>query len=188
MYISSPPPQKKIFVIFLSLKSLIYKIEVWQSIFWYVKSLLLVLLFNLSFCWSNWKIKYGFWCLVIVDQKKIQILRTLIWINKYPINLKYLCHTYRPCIQVYSQHHIFLLLCYMLYHLSNVQCNYIDMLGHIYPVDILYKKNQYHTLFSLHLFTSQIIKISILCFCTHWSKSYQWIWSQNSHNLVTNYN
>lgn len=134
--------------------------------------MLLVLLFNFSLCWSNWKIKYGFWCLVIVDPKKNQILRTLIWINKYPNNLKYLCHTDRPCIQVYSQHHIFLLLCYMLYHLSNVQCNYIDMLGHIYPVDILYKKKTNIIHYFLCICLLVRLSKSVFCVFVHISQNH----------------
>lgn len=79
---------------------------------------------------------------------------------KCPIVLKYLCHTYRPCIQVHSHHHISRLLRYMPYHLSNVQSNDIDILGHSYPVNILnrYKTNVIHCYLTFnYLSTDQII-------------------------------
>lgn len=58
----------------------------------------------------------------------------------------------------------------MLHALSFKQCP-VQLYRHAGPYlpggHSIQKKNQYHTLFSLHLFTSQIIKISILCFCTY---------------------
>lgn len=84
-------------------------------------------------------------------EKSSHLFGFFSWINNNPFVLKYLCHTIHPCIQVYSQRHIFLLLRYMLYHLSNIQCSYKDILGHTYPVNTLDKQKPQYLHYFLYI-------------------------------------